>query len=135
MCGIAGWYARGGRVVSEDTLRTIGHNRAWLKNYVIVAGLCRHPKTPPAISMQLVHRLHERDLKDITRDRNVPEGLRVLAIAGKPGASIENAEDGMTLLGLVAMMDPPRAGVGPAIKTCQEAQGQVLNFIPTTCPW
>ena len=65
--------------VSEDTLRTIGHNRAWLKNYVIVAGLCRHPKTPPAISMHLVHRLHERDLTDITRDRNVPEGLRVLA--------------------------------------------------------
>jgi Ca2+-transporting ATPase len=49
------------------------------------------------------------------------EGLRVLAVAGKPGASIENAEDGMTLLGLVAMMDPPRAGVGTAIETCATA--------------
>ena len=65
--------------VSEDTLRTIGMNRAWLKNYSIISGLCKHPKTPPAISMQLVHRLNERELKDIMRDRNVQEGLRVLA--------------------------------------------------------
>jgi hypothetical protein len=65
--------------VSEDTLRTIGHNRAWLKNYVIVTGLCKNPKTPPAITMHLVHRLNERDLKELTRDRNINEGLRVLA--------------------------------------------------------
>jgi hypothetical protein len=65
--------------VSEDTLRTIGMNRAWLKNYGIVNGLCKHPKTPPAISMHLLHRLTERDLKEIARDRNVQEGLRVLA--------------------------------------------------------
>jgi len=65
--------------VSEDTLRTIGMNRAWLKNYSIVAGLCKHPKTPPAISMQLVHRLNERELKELMRDRNVQEGLRLLA--------------------------------------------------------
>ena len=36
------------------------------------------------------------------------EGLRVLAIATKAGASLEDAETEMTLLGLVAMMDPPR---------------------------
>jgi hypothetical protein len=65
--------------VSEDTLRSIGHNRAWLKNYGIVLGLCRHPKTPPAISMHLMHRLNERDLKGLTTDRNVQEGLRALA--------------------------------------------------------
>lgn len=65
--------------VSEDVLRVIGHNRAWLKNYNIVMGLCRHPKTPPAISMQLVHRLNEKDLKTLTTDRNVQEGLRLLA--------------------------------------------------------
>ncbi|HEY2432946.1 MAG TPA: hypothetical protein VGI12_09770 [Vicinamibacterales bacterium] len=65
--------------VSEDTMRTIATNRGWLKNYGILAGVCRHPKTPPAISMQLLHRLHERDLKTLTTDRNVQEGLRVLA--------------------------------------------------------
>ncbi len=65
--------------VSEESMRTIGMNRGWLKNYGILAGVCRHPKTPPAISMQLVQRLNPRDLKGLTTDRNVQEGLRQLA--------------------------------------------------------
>jgi len=65
--------------VSEDTMRAIGTNRAWLKNYGVLVGVCRHPKTPPAISMQLAHRLNERDLKTLTTDRNVQDGLRQLA--------------------------------------------------------
>lgn len=65
--------------VSEDVLRIIGHNRAWLKNYGVILGLCKHPKTPPAVSMQLVARLTEKDQKLLMIDRNIPEGLRVLA--------------------------------------------------------
>jgi hypothetical protein len=65
--------------ISEDVLRIIGHNRGWLKNYGIVLGLCKHPKTPPAISMQIAHRLNERDLKMLAIDRNVQEGVRLLA--------------------------------------------------------
>lgn len=65
--------------VSEDVLRTIGMNRSWVKNYAIAAGLCRHPKTPPAISTHMIHRLTERDLKMLAVDRNVPEALRAVA--------------------------------------------------------
>jgi len=65
--------------VSEDTLRTIGQNRAWTKNYGIILGLCRNPKTPPAIGMSFVQRLSEKDLKSIATDRNAKEGLRLLA--------------------------------------------------------
>jgi hypothetical protein len=65
--------------VSEDVLRMIGHNRGWLKNYGVVLGLCKHPKTPPAVSMQLVHRLNEKDVRMLTMDRNVQEGVRALA--------------------------------------------------------
>jgi hypothetical protein len=65
--------------VSEDVLRSIGMNRSWIKNYAIAAGLCKNPKTPPALSMQLIHRINERDLKMLTIDRNVPESLRILA--------------------------------------------------------
>jgi hypothetical protein len=65
--------------VSEDVLRIIGQNRAWTKNYGIVLGLCRHPKTPPAIGMSFVQRLNEKDLKAIATDRNAKEGLRLLA--------------------------------------------------------
>ena len=65
--------------VSEDVMRIIGQNRAWTKNYGIILGLCRHPKTPPAIAMSFVQRLNERDLKALTTDRNAKEGLRLLA--------------------------------------------------------
>ena len=65
--------------VSEEVLRVIGTNRTWLKNYGVVLGLVRNPKTPPAISMQLMHRLVERDVKMLSVDRNVPEVLRLAA--------------------------------------------------------
>ena len=65
--------------VSEDVLRTIAMNRSWSKNYGVVAGLTRNPKTPPGISMQMVQRLNERDLKMLAIDRNVPEAVRLAA--------------------------------------------------------
>jgi hypothetical protein len=65
--------------VSEDVLRIIGTNRNWLKNYSIVHAVTRNPKTPPAISMQLMHRLTEKDIKMLSTDRNVPEALRLAA--------------------------------------------------------
>lgn len=65
--------------VSEDVLRTIAMNRSWVKNYGVIAGLTRNPKTPPAISMQMVQRLNERDLKSLSTDRNVPEAVRLAA--------------------------------------------------------
>lgn len=63
--------------VTEEVLRTIATNRTWTKNYGVIAGLAKNPKTPPAISMQLLQRLNERDLKMLTIDRNVPEAVRL----------------------------------------------------------
>jgi hypothetical protein len=65
--------------VSEEVLRIIGHNRSWTKNYSIMLGLVRNAKTPPAISMTLLGRLVERDIKLVSMDRNVPEALRIAA--------------------------------------------------------
>ena len=65
--------------VAEDVLRIISMNRGWMKNYGVVIGLARNPKTPPAISMRLLSRLNERDMKLIAIDRNVPESLRLAA--------------------------------------------------------
>jgi hypothetical protein len=65
--------------VTEDVLRAIAMNRSWMKNYGVVSGLTRNPKTPPGISMQLVQRLNERDLKMLQTDRNVPEAVRLAA--------------------------------------------------------
>lgn len=65
--------------VSEDVLRIIGMNRGWLKNYGVVLGLVKNPKTPPGISMQLLNRVSERDVKMLAVDRNIPEALRLVA--------------------------------------------------------
>jgi hypothetical protein len=63
--------------VSEDVLRIIGHNRAWLKSYGVILALTKNPKTPLALSMQLMNRLTTKDLAKLSVDRNVPEALRI----------------------------------------------------------
>jgi hypothetical protein len=65
--------------VAEDVLRVIGTNRAWTKNYGVIAGLVRNPKTPLAISMTLLQRISDKDVKLLALDRNVPEPLRIAA--------------------------------------------------------
>ena len=65
--------------VSEEILRIIAHTRAWMKNYGVVAGLTKNPKTPLALSMNLLPRLTDRDLRVLSTDRNIPDVLRVTA--------------------------------------------------------
>jgi len=65
--------------VSEDVLRVIAQTRAWMKNYSVVWSLARNPKTPVAVSMNLLSRLSEKDLRAISTDRNVPDALRITA--------------------------------------------------------
>lgn len=64
--------------VSEDALRVIGTTRAWTKSYAIVRALAFNPKSPIAVSMTLVSRLVERDLKLLSTDRNIAEPVKVL---------------------------------------------------------
>jgi hypothetical protein len=65
--------------VSEDVLRIIANNRAWMKNYKVSLRLVKNPKTPVAVSMNLLPRIMERDLVQLSTDRNVPEPLRIAA--------------------------------------------------------
>ncbi|MDO8681801.1 MAG: hypothetical protein Q7R30_25095 [Acidobacteriota bacterium] len=71
-------YAKMGNV-SEEILRTIAKSRAWTKNYGVTLSLVKNSKTPVALSMNLMNRLNEADVKRISTDRNVPEALRVAA--------------------------------------------------------
>ncbi len=49
------------------------------------------------------------------------DALRVLAVACKDGARLENAEQEMTFLGLVGMIDAPRPEAKAAIQVCRQA--------------
>ena len=65
--------------VSEDVLRIIGANRGWMKKYKIFSALTRNPKTPVALSMNIIGRLNPKDMATLAVDRNVPEAVRVAA--------------------------------------------------------
>ncbi|MBI4726265.1 cation-translocating P-type ATPase [candidate division TA06 bacterium] len=49
------------------------------------------------------------------------QALRVIAVASKADAGIEQAEQNMLFLGLFGMIDPPRPEVVGAIRKCEEA--------------
>ena len=70
---------------------------------------------------------NRRELQEML-DRYAADGLRVLAIARRvldPGvpapARRQDAEAGLTLIGLVAMVDPPREGVAEAVASAHRA--------------
>jgi hypothetical protein len=65
--------------VSEEVLRTIAMNRSWVRKLPVATALVRNPKTPPAISLSLLPRMSQRDVKMLSIDRNVPEALRLSA--------------------------------------------------------
>ncbi len=64
------------RNVHRDVLRTLASNRLFLKKYKIVLNLVRNPKVPQDISLGLLHRLTDRDLQLINRDRSLSEFVR-----------------------------------------------------------
>jgi hypothetical protein len=65
--------------VTDEILRTIAQARAWTKSYGVVQALVKNPKTPVAVSLTLLQRLNDKDLRGISIDRNVPEPLRTAA--------------------------------------------------------
>jgi hypothetical protein len=65
--------------VAEDILRTIAMTRAWTKNYGVTLALVKNAKTPVALTLNLMQRITEADVKKLAADRNVPEPVRLAA--------------------------------------------------------
>ena len=63
----------------------------------------------------------DREWFKATEQQMAEAGLRVLAVAMKRDAARQDAESDMTLLGLVAMLDPPRPEAKQAVATCEAA--------------
>ena len=99
--------------------------------------LALHAKGAPEAILPLCARIAvgdgEEELGDETRegiaarvDAYARQGLRVLAVAERPLGELdperrEDAERDLVLLGLVAMIDPPREGVAEAVVRCHRA--------------
>jgi Ca2+-transporting ATPase len=54
------------------------------------------------------------------------EGIRVLGVASKRDTSLATAEENMTFLGLVGLVDPPRPEVAASITDCRSAGIEVV---------
>lgn len=65
--------------VSEDVLRLIAMNRKFIKNYAVAHGLLNNPRTPIDVGLPLINRLNDRDLKEISRNKNIAEVIRSMA--------------------------------------------------------
>src|SRR5262245_57895184 len=65
--------------VSDEILRIIGFSRAWTKNYAVVPALLRNPKTPVALTMNVVAHASAKDLQTPATHSTVPDVLRVSA--------------------------------------------------------
>ncbi|MET0401375.1 MAG: hypothetical protein ABW123_03185 [Cystobacter sp.] len=69
----------GNKAVNEEILRFIYNSRDWTKNYKIKMALLKNPKLPLAVGMKFLNTLRENDIKDLSRDKNVPSGLQGVA--------------------------------------------------------
>ncbi|HZD54938.1 MAG TPA: HAD-IC family P-type ATPase, partial [Candidatus Aquicultoraceae bacterium] len=84
-----------------------------------------------------VRPLEEAD-RNAWRKRNeemAAEGLRVLGVAEKstPGAQ-DDPYEGLTLLGLAGLLDPPRENVGEAVASCRRAGIRVVMVTGDQAP-
>lgn len=67
------------RSVVDEVLGFISRKREWVARYNVVHNLVRNPRAPVGVSVRLVARLSVKDLKNLARDRNVPDAVRSTA--------------------------------------------------------
>lgn len=72
-------HIAGMRSANEEAIRIIASRQRFLRRYGVVRNLAFNPRTPPGITVQLLSRLSDRDLRLLARDRNVPELVRRVA--------------------------------------------------------
>ena len=68
------------RSVAEEILEAIARKREWVSRYSVAKALVRNPKTPLTISLKLVNRMAVRDLRDLSRDKNIPDAVRATSL-------------------------------------------------------
>lgn len=69
------------RTVNADVLRYIYSAREYLKNYAIKISLVKNPKVPLPTALKFLYTLQEKDIKELSRDRNVPQTIQSQAKA------------------------------------------------------
>jgi hypothetical protein len=76
------------RSIGDELLRIIASNREWTKTYQVKLALCSNPKTPIPQAVKFLNYLQERDLRILTKSKDVPSNIsnharRILTKKGK----------------------------------------------------
>jgi hypothetical protein len=69
------------RTVNGDVLRYIYSNREFTRTYAIKISLVKNPKVPLPTALKFLFTLQEKDIKELARDRNVPQTIQAQAKA------------------------------------------------------
>lgn len=72
--------AANSRSVAEEVLEAIAKKREWISRYKVARSLVQNPRTPLPVALRLVPRMSVRDLRDLARDKNVPDAVRSTAL-------------------------------------------------------
>lgn len=64
------------RNVIDEVLTMLAKKREWVSRYNVCVNLTKNPRVPISTAVQLVNRLGVRDLRLLSRDRNVPDAVR-----------------------------------------------------------
>jgi hypothetical protein len=76
--GEAAKYA-GNQALSDDVINYIADRREWTKLYSVKLALVQNPKTPMRATMHLMAHLREKDLRTVSRSKNIPSAVAAQA--------------------------------------------------------
>jgi hypothetical protein len=65
--------------VCDDVIRYIANNREHTRDYAVKLALVNNPKCPLGLSLRFLAHLHQSELRDISRSKNIPGALAVAA--------------------------------------------------------
>jgi hypothetical protein len=59
------------RSLPEDVFWAMAKHKGWVKNYHVKLALVSNPKAPLSLAIKLLDHLHDRDLQNVSRSKNV----------------------------------------------------------------
>lgn len=68
------------RQIGEEVLRYIGNKKEWLRSYELKKALVFNSKTPIGIALRFLSHLHDTDVRDLSRSRNVAGPIKTAAV-------------------------------------------------------
>ncbi len=67
------------RAISDEIIRQIANNRDWTRNYSVKLNLVNNVKTPLHVSMKFLNHLTQKDVRQISRSKDVPAPVATAA--------------------------------------------------------